>query len=479
MSHDVFISYSSKDKNVADAVCAVLERNNIRCWIAPRDVTPGMVWGAAIVGAIHGAKIMVLVFSGSANTSPQIEREVERAISKGLPIIPFRIEDVQPSDSLEYFISASHWLDAFTDPLEHHLEKLATVVQRILEVKRAKDGVAEMPAQPAAPRIETAAQPAVPKPASTPAQPRSTRWPIVAAAAAALAACIVLATLYFMWAPKVAAVASRQVGEVFKDCENCPDMVIVPAGRFIMGAADQEKSAFDSSRAGEQPLHEVRIGKPFAVGIFAITRDQFAEFVQKTNAPADGGCYYWTDKETLDPARSFLDPKLSGGPQASDHPVVCVSLQEATKYVAWLSDKTGHNYRLLSDAEREYVTRAGTTSAYWWGPKISADQANFWSDAGRGTTLPVKFFHVNPWGLYQVHGNVTEMVADCWHENYIGAPSDGSVWQMNAGGVCKEHTLRGGSFINSPDLLRSAHRRAGFDLREVSIGFRVAQTLGN
>src|SRR5580704_9505607 len=140
MSHDVFISYSSKDKNAANAVCAVLERNGIRCWIAPRDVTPGMVWGSVIVGAVNGAKIMVLVFSGAANTSPQIEREVERAISKGIPVIPFRIEDVQPSDSLEYFISASHWLDAFTVPFEQHLETLATVVRRIIEVKLGKEG---------------------------------------------------------------------------------------------------------------------------------------------------------------------------------------------------------------------------------------------------------------------------------------------------------------------------------------------------
>jgi WD40 repeat protein len=139
MSHDVFISFSSKDKNAGDAVCAILERNGIRCWIAPRDVTPGMTWGGEIVSAIHGAKVMVLVFSGAANTSPQIEREVERAISKGIPVIPFRIEDVQPSDSLEYFISASHWLDAFSEPLEQHLEKLAQVVKRIVEV-RGTDG---------------------------------------------------------------------------------------------------------------------------------------------------------------------------------------------------------------------------------------------------------------------------------------------------------------------------------------------------
>ena len=196
MSHDVFISYSSKDKNAANAVCAVLERNGIRCWIAPRDVTPGMVWGSVIVGAINGAKIMVLVFSGAANTSPQIEREVERAISKGIPVIPFRIEDVQPSDSLEYFISASHWLDAFTDPLEQHLEKLANVVRQILKAKQETAAHKEDPGRPSviAPAVQPRSdvQPSIPPaPAAPPPPPaptsrfRERRWFIGAGAAAA------------------------------------------------------------------------------------------------------------------------------------------------------------------------------------------------------------------------------------------------------------------------------------------------------
>jgi formylglycine-generating enzyme required for sulfatase activity len=309
------------------------------------------------------------------------------------------------------------------------------------------------------------------------------------AAAAALAACLAAVTLYFELTPGTRVVAaSRKVGDVFRDCANCPEMVVVPAGRFMMGASDRELSDFDWARPGEVPVHEVRIAKPFAAGVFPVTRDEFAAFVKETNMPVDGGCYYWNGEETLDPTRSFMDPKLSGGPQAGDHPVVCVSHEEATRYVAWLSDRTGRNYRLLSDAEHEYVTRAGTTSAFWWGPTISPDQANYWSDASyhgsptkpaRFTTLPVKSFQPNPWGLYQVHGNVNEMVADCWHPDYVGAPADGSVWQMSAVGECKKHTGRGGSFINGPDLVRSAHRRETFDLREIGTGLRVARTLAN
>ena len=135
MAHDVFISYSSKDKTVADAVCAVLEKGGTRCWIAPRDVRPGTPYGEAIIEAIHGANVMVLVFSSHANASGHIPKEVERAVSKGLTIIPFRIQDVMPGRSLDYFIGSVHWLDAMTPPLEAHLEKLARTVEAIVPLE--------------------------------------------------------------------------------------------------------------------------------------------------------------------------------------------------------------------------------------------------------------------------------------------------------------------------------------------------------
>ncbi len=135
MAHDVFISYSSKDKPTADATCAVLEQSSIRCWMAPRDITPGADWSESIVDAINGSRAMVLVFSTNANLSPQIKREVERAVNKGIPIIPLRIENVMPEKSLEYFLSTPHWLDAFNPPLEQHLNYLAEVIHHILDGK--------------------------------------------------------------------------------------------------------------------------------------------------------------------------------------------------------------------------------------------------------------------------------------------------------------------------------------------------------
>ena len=132
MAHDVFISYSSKDKAIADAVCARLEGRGIRCWIAPRDVQPGMQYGEEIIDAIHGSRAMVLVLSANANASPHIPKEVERAVSNGVAIIPLRVENVTPAKSLDYFISSVHWLDAITPPLESHLDSLATTIQTML-----------------------------------------------------------------------------------------------------------------------------------------------------------------------------------------------------------------------------------------------------------------------------------------------------------------------------------------------------------
>ncbi|MCC6954996.1 MAG: toll/interleukin-1 receptor domain-containing protein [Deltaproteobacteria bacterium] len=133
MAHDVFLSHSSKDKTVADAVCARLEESELRCWIAPRDIRPGAEWSESIVKAIERSKVMVLIFSDHANQSTQIIREVERAVNKRIAIVPFRIEDVMPSKSLEYFISTPHWLDAMSPPLEKHIDYLISTVRAILD----------------------------------------------------------------------------------------------------------------------------------------------------------------------------------------------------------------------------------------------------------------------------------------------------------------------------------------------------------
>ena len=188
MAHDVFISYASSDKAVADAVCSQLESiHRIRCWIAPRDVTPGASWAESIIDALDGSKIMVLIFSSSANASMQIEREVERAVHKGINIIPLRIENAMPTKTLEYFISAPHWLDALTTPLEDHINKLAQSVKALLS-KQGAHVAAPLAAATAAAAPAVRVQPAP----ATPARSKSS-WVLPAAAAAVL----VIAALAF------------------------------------------------------------------------------------------------------------------------------------------------------------------------------------------------------------------------------------------------------------------------------------------
>jgi hypothetical protein len=158
MEFDAFISYSSPDKAAANAACAYLESAGVRCWIAPRDIMAGGEYGAAIIEAIDRCRVMVLIFSTSANNSRQIRREIERAVSKGVTIVPLRIEEVVPTESMEYFLGAIHWLDALTPPLETHLQKLADTVKTLVEVTNAKTAPDASTAPPAREKPSFAAQ---------------------------------------------------------------------------------------------------------------------------------------------------------------------------------------------------------------------------------------------------------------------------------------------------------------------------------
>ena len=233
------------------------------------------------------------------------------------------------------------------------------------------------------------------------------------------------------------------IGDVFQDCDVCPEMVVVPAGSFMMGS-----DAHDD----EQPVHEVVIAAPLAVGRHEVAFSEFDACV------SDGGCSYSPDDE---------------GWGRGDRPVINVSWQDAREYVEWLGRETGGDYRLLSESEWEYVARAGTTGKYHFGSGISSSQANFGGNVGR--TAPVGSYPANAFGLHDVHGNVWEWVEDCWNGSYLGAPSDGSAWTS---GDCAFRVLRGGSWYYVPWSLRSAYRNWGRpDGRGFISGFRVARTL--
>jgi hypothetical protein len=184
MAHDVFVSYSSYDKATADAVCALLEARGIRCWIAPRDILPGVSWAEAIIDAIEASRVMVLVFSARANASQQIQREVERAVHNGVTIVPLRIEDAKPSKTMEYFISTPHWLDALTPPLESHIQRLADGLRTLLSRPDVRQEVSASVKMRAALMGQAGAAPAPAATPEAPARPRMDAVPPAPPAAA-------------------------------------------------------------------------------------------------------------------------------------------------------------------------------------------------------------------------------------------------------------------------------------------------------
>jgi formylglycine-generating enzyme required for sulfatase activity len=257
----------------------------------------------------------------------------------------------------------------------------------------------------------------------------------------------------------VARERALQPKETFKECDACPEMVVIPRGTFTMGSPAAEKER--ESHEGPQRL--VTFSRQLAVGVFAVTFDEWDACV------AGGGCGHRPADQGWGRGR---------------RPVINVSWKDANAYLLWLSRKTGKTYRLLSEAEREYVARAGTTTPFWWGSSISSSQANYdgnytYNDGPkgerRGRTVPVDSFLPNPFGLYQVHGNVWEWTGDCWNDSHSGAATDGAAL-ITAG--CRDRVLRGGSWDKGPLRLRSACRDRGHpDVRSDYLGFRVARTL--
>ena len=253
--------------------------------------------------------------------------------------------------------------------------------------------------------------------------------------------------------------ARRDAGSAFRDCPECPEMVVVPAGSFRMELP---------------PLRRVTISEPFAVGKYEVTRGEFASFVSATGYDTGSGCRtrngYWRRRS------DWRSPDFS---QTDQDPAVCMSWHHAQAYVAWLSEKTGKGYRLLSESEWEYAARAGTVTRYSWGDEIGRNRANCdgcgsrWDDR---QTAPVGSFAANDFGLHDMHGNVWEWVADCWRgDGFTGPPSSGSVWEV---GDCNRRILRGGSWDNRPWLLGSANRYWYLTgNRSSGLGFRVARTL--
>ncbi len=511
-AYDVFVSYSSKDKTTCDALCATFENKEIRCWIAPRDVLPGANWREAIIEGIEQSRVMVLVFSSHSNESSRVRREVERAVNKGIPVIPIRIEDVKLSLAMEYFISSQHWLDALTPPLEKHLEKLARKVIRLLTVDDSSNpppsGIGSDPMSPLRPTSLPVYEPAsgVGSPAKS-IEPLK-RWPRTLLSAAQVAiwwsriplfwrwiAVVGVASLFALFAFKLLMTAVSEDSPArdpaamaintkvkegksavpltapFSETEASaaralwaaaegvkPEftnevgmvMVLIPPGKFEMGSPESEKD-----RTGVESQHTVTITRPYFMGVTEVTQKQWMAVM---------GTEPWKGQEY----------EIAG----DEYPATFVSWEETLEFCLKLGQRDDRKYRLPTEAEWEYACRSGTETAYSFGANESQLESYAWFDkialwGNEKYAHPVGQKLSNGFGLWDMHGNVWEWCHDWFGGDYSRnsnltdptGPADGS-----------SHILRGGSWDGRECYARSAFRTCNPTAR-YSYGFRVVVEL--
>ena len=287
--------------------------------------------------------------------------------------------------------------------------------------------------------------------------------------------------------PALAEEIAHNVGDTFRDTLSDgalgPEMVVLPAGSFIMGSPESEKGNY--YHFTEVPQVEITIAKPFAVGKYELTWDSWEACVAKQGCEDNSKKRYGTSPD------SELDPEWDGdaGFGRGTRPVINVSGDDAEAYVKWLSVETGETYRLLSEAEWEYAARAGSTGRYAWGDddptcEVGRENTANFNDGTKGfgkgcngrQTEPVGFSAPNAFGLHDMHGNVREWTQDCFHSSLEGIPTDGSAWLTDCARGGEGNVFRGGGFTAGAEQLRSAARQAT-TRREVNMGFRIAREL--
>jgi formylglycine-generating enzyme required for sulfatase activity len=498
----VFISYSRRDKDFADALLDQLGARGFEAYLDQHDILPGEPWRERLAGLIAAADTVVFCLSPNFVASKICDWEVNEAERLGKRLLPAVAADT-PDDDIPQRLKRLNYIfmrgeaefagrmDALVAALETDIDWIRShtrLGQLAAEWDRGKRST-ELVLRGAA--LVAAEQWISAQPAKGPSPTDLQRDFIRASRAEALAhavrvgrtqvligllAAAVLAGIgYLGWANRAAlefqsrlllddltpafvsvlspsAERAMHTGESFKECASCPEMVVIPAGQFLMGSAARDGP--DS----ELPQHEVAIATRFAVSRFLITFDQWDACL------AHKGCNHRADDRGW--GRGLI-------------PVTDVSWSDARSYVEWLSKQTGRPYRLLSEAEWEYAARAGSKTQYPWGDELGQDNANCpgsesqWADK---QPSPVGTFAPNVFGLYDMIGNLWEWVEDNWHPDYVGAPRDGSVWQ---GGDAAQRVLRGGSYAVTAGECNSSFRDFARppDFRNYIFGVRVARSL--
>lgn len=507
MSKRVFVSYSDHDRAIVETIVSRLEADGVSCWVAYRDVA-WKDYRDAIVEAIEESDWFLLVFSQTANDSEHVGREIFIARDRRKTVIPVRIEDTKPTNRMEYDLAGWQWLEYWKNA-ERSLDKLS----RLLGGER-KVTTTSMHNNPSKPGL---LERPVSQKVVTENKGSALKVVFTGGLFVVMAVLVVMVVLFTYQDYKRnadsshaedissttinrsenrdeaenSAVKQYRAGEVFRDCDFCPEMVVIPAGEFLMGSLESEDGS------NEHPQHQVSI-QQFAIGRAEVTVGEFKRFVEatsyKTDAEKTGGCYGWNG-EAFQQSTTY-SWKNVGFDQLDNHPAVCISWNDAQEYAQWLNSNSEMSYRLPSETEFEYVLRASNRSVYPWGneAKRGCDFANlrdgsygqktgkaiflFDCEDGYAFTAPVKSFKQNSFSIFDVSGNAWEWTEDCWHKNYDAAPTNGAAWLENDNGDCSRRVLRGGGWDNGPDFLRSASR--DWDSSNVAFnntGFRLARSL--
>lgn len=478
---DVFISYAREDDKAASALDKAFADNGLSVF---RDtaIQAGERWDQKIEGALHSAKAIVVLWSEASVASHWVKDEASVGVDQG-NLVPIALGGTVPP--LGY-----RQIQAFPIGKPSHLNDPEAIGPILARVAALTD-------------IDLAPAEAIAKPAGG-----GKAGLLVGVAALAVligGGAIVALQLGLLGSigdapPRRTGLSDRPAapvstdpssmpapGTVFRDCEACPQMTVVPAGQGIVGASEEE---IRQGAAGDQgPQHRIVISQPFAVSIAEVTVGEYRAFAKATARPVAESCIAFIDGELREsPETSFEE---TGLPQNDDHPAVCLNWHDAADYVAWLSETTGAPYRLLSEAEWEYAARAGTEGRFPFGddPNDACRYANIadrtagerfsgWRtidcNDGHLFTAPVGSTEPNAFGLYDMIGNVWEWTEDCWHESYHFAPIDGTAWIED--GDCSRRVVRGGAWDIGPRDSRVTLRgKLPIDTRHNLYGFRVAR----
>lgn len=442
---DIFISYARDDLERVRPIAKALEAHGWDVWWDIESIRAGQSFNQAIRKALRQAKCVVVLWSKTSAESEYVEAEaywakknkklVSVVIDDGLELpVPF---NTTHSDNL------SGWSGDTTAPEFKKLISDLTAISGIPPAEKARRMAAE--------QIEPEQQMSIAR------EPLQKSLEIMAKRTSAR----IVAQRAAKEQSEAERPTERKSGTVFrdtlKDGSNGPEMVVIPSGSFLMGSPEGEGDS------DEWPQHKVTIAKPFAIGRYPVTFDAYDRFAEATgrDKPDDAG---WG---------------------RGRRPVINVTWDDATEYAKWLSRETGKRYRLPTEARWEYAARAGTATRYYWGDEPGKNHANFDSSGSKWSgirTSPVGSFDPNPFGLYDMLGNVVEWCEDCWHDNYFCAPNDGSAWLGANLGVHYLRPLRGGHWNSNPTQVRASYRFRDFHFpteRGKGIGFRVLRPLSD